>query len=89
MNNNLLEYIENQSPELLEQLARVSPEAIEVIENHINSILIELPSQELNIAIQTDKESLRNLLTNAILTGYLFRSVETRMQFSKALNPTE
>jgi len=85
-NNLLIEYLKNQSPETLATVAQsVSPEAQQIINNNIQSLLGILPPQQFNMTITTDRENLAGLVGSAMMTGYFIRQMETRMQLDHSL----
>ncbi|MFM7886817.1 MAG: DUF760 domain-containing protein [Pseudanabaena sp.] len=89
-NNLLLDYLKNQSPETLATVAQsVSPEAQQIINQNIQTLLGILPPSNFNVAITTDHENLAGLIGSAMMTGYFIRQMETRMQLDHSLASIE
>ncbi|MDJ0727880.1 MAG: DUF760 domain-containing protein [Prochloraceae cyanobacterium] len=82
MHNKLEQYINCLSEEVAEQLYRPSLEATEIMEDHLWIFLEELPDKN----IGSDRDTLKLILTNAMLSGYLLKSAETRMQIQKSID---
>ncbi len=88
--NSFLQYIKSLSPETVTQLSKPgSPEVLEAIERTITSMLGGLPSENFNVMITTNRESLGRLLASAMFNGYLLRNVEQRMAFENSLQSDE
>ncbi len=88
--NSLLNYIQSLNPQTVTQLSKPdSPEAWGAIEGTINSMLGGLPSENFNVMITTNRDSLAKLLVSAMLNGYLLRNVEQRLEFEKSLQSLE
>ncbi|HBC42264.1 MAG: DUF760 domain-containing protein [Pseudanabaena sp.] len=89
-NNLLLDYLKNQSPEILATVAQsVSPEAQQIISQNIQNLLGILPPSNFNVSITTDRENLAGLIGSAMMTGYFIRQMETRMQLDQSLASIE
>jgi len=82
MHNKLEQYINCLSEEVAEQLYLPSLEATEIMEDRLWIFLEELPDTN----IGSDKETLKLILTNAMLSGYLLKSAETRMEIQKSID---
>jgi CheY-specific phosphatase CheX len=88
--NSLLEYLQQQNPELLTQIAQsASPEIKEIISQNVQGLIGMLPSEDFNIYITTERENLANLLASAMMTGYFLRQVEQRRDLESALFETD
>ncbi|MFN5838075.1 MAG: DUF760 domain-containing protein [Pseudanabaena sp.] len=89
-NNLLLDYLKNQSPDILATVAQsVSPEAQQIISQNIQNLLGILPPSNFNVSITTDRENLAGLIGSAMMTGYFIRQMETRMQLDQSLASIE
>jgi type VI protein secretion system component VasK len=87
--NQLLKYLQHQSPEVLAQIAKTtSPQVKDIISHNIQGLLGILPSDNFNVQIATDRENLANLLGSAMMTGYFLRQMEQRMELEDRLNAT-
>lgn len=79
--NALLNYLQHQSPDVLERVARsASPRVKQIIANNVQGLLGMLSSEDFGVKITTDRENLAGLLTSAMLTGYFLRQMEQRME---------
>ncbi|MGV0026703.1 DUF760 domain-containing protein [Phormidesmis priestleyi] len=84
--NALLTYLQDQPPEVLEQIARsVSPQVKQVISHNVQGLVGILPSEGFGVKITTDRENLANLLGSAMLTGYFLRQMEQRMALEESV----
>lgn len=79
--NQLLTYLQHQSPDVLAQVARsVTPQVKEVISQNVQGLVGMLPSDGFNVKITTDRDDLAGLLASAMMTGYFLRQMEQRME---------
>jgi hypothetical protein len=79
--NQLLRYLQIQSPEILAQVAHaVSSEAKQIISHNVQGLLGVLPGDSFNVKVSTDRDNLANLLVSAMMTGYFLRQMENRME---------
>ncbi|HIK56951.1 MAG TPA: DUF760 domain-containing protein [Synechococcales cyanobacterium M55_K2018_004] len=79
--NQLLKYLQHQSPEVLARVAKsVSPEIKEIISQNVQGLVGMLPSEAFNVQITTDRDNLAGLLASAMMTGYFLRRMEQRME---------
>ncbi|MCS6960313.1 MAG: DUF760 domain-containing protein [Pseudanabaenaceae cyanobacterium SKYGB_i_bin29] len=87
--NPLLAYLRQQSPETLEAIARsVSPEVRQIIAQNVQNMLGVLPEQHFHVSISTDRENLAGMLGSAMMTGYFLSQMETRMKLDRCLQAT-
>lgn len=78
--NPLLQYLQNQSPEILSHVAKsASPEIKQIISHNVQGLVGMLPSESFNVKITTDRDNLAGLLASAMMTGYFLRQMEQRM----------
>lgn len=84
--NQLLSYLQNQSPDVLSHVARsASPEIQQIISQNVQGLVGMLPSEHFNVQITTDRENLAGLLASAMMTGYFLRQMEQRMELEETL----
>ena len=84
--NQLLKYLQHQSPEVLTQVAQsVSSEIKQIISQNVQGLVGVLPSEGFNVQITTDRENLASLLASAMMTGYFLRQMEQRMELEANL----
>ncbi len=79
--NALLNYLQHQSPDVLERVARsASPRVKQIISHNVQGLMGALPPEGFEVKIATDRENLAELLASAMLTGYFLRQMEQRME---------
>lgn len=85
--NQLLKYLQHQSPDILAQVAKsASPQVKDVISHNVQGLLGMLPSDQFSVQITTDRDHLANLLGSAMMTGYFLRQMEQRMELESTLS---
>jgi hypothetical protein len=85
-NNQLLNYLQHQSPDVLSRVAKsASPEIQQIISQNVQGLVGMLPSENFNVQITTDRENLAGLLASAMMTGYFLRQMEQRMELEETL----
>ena len=84
--NDLIKYLQEQSPDVLQRVARsASPEIQEIIRHNVQGLLGLLPGEQFEVKIQTSRDNLAGLLASAMLTGYFLRQMEQRMELEGAV----
>ncbi|NJM47846.1 MAG: DUF760 domain-containing protein [Alkalinema sp. RU_4_3] len=84
--NALLKYLQHQSPEVLERVARsVSAEVKQIISHNVQGLVGVLPPDGFHVKISTDRENLAGMLASAMLTGYFLRQMEQRMELDDSI----
>ena len=87
--NLLLQYLKQQHPEVLEQVAQsATPEVRQIITHNVQGLVGLLPTEDFNVQIITDRENMANLLASAMMTGYFLRRMEQRMELDASLDNT-
>ena len=82
--NQLLKYLQHQSPEVLERVAKsASPQIKQIISQNVQGLVGMLPSENFNVQITTDRENLAGMLASAMMTGYFLRQMEQRMELEE------
>lgn len=85
--NLLLQYLQQQRPETLEQIAQsATPEVQQIIAQNVQGLLGVLPSDDFDVQVTTNRESIANLLASAMMTGYFLRQMEQRMELDVQLD---
>lgn len=88
--NLLLQYLKQQHPEVLEQVAQsATPEVRQIITHNVQGLVGLLPTEDFNVQIITDRENMANLLASAMMTGYFLRRMEQRMELDASLDNTK
>jgi Protein of unknown function (DUF760) len=84
--NQLLKYLQHQSPEVLARVAKsVSPEIKQIISQNVQGLVGVLPAEGFNVQVTTDRENLAGLLASAMMTGYFLRRMEQRMELEDSV----
>ena len=85
--NSLWHYVQSLSPDTIARLSQPeSQEVFGVMEQNITGLLGNLPQENFNVSISTNRESLGRLLASAMISGYFLRNVEQRMGFEESLS---
>ncbi len=84
--NQLWQYVQSLNSDTIAQLSQPeSKEVFQVMEQNIIGLLGNLPSEQFEISINTNREHLGRLLASAMMSGYFIRNAEQRMAFDKSL----
>ena len=89
-NNDLIQYLQKQSPEVLQRVAKSASEDIqEIIRHNVQGLIGMLPSDQFEVKITSSKENIANLLSSAMMTGYFLRQMEQRKELEHNLKNDE
>ncbi|MCT0226178.1 DUF760 domain-containing protein [Synechococcus sp. CS-1328] len=84
--NSLIQYLQEQSPDVLQRVARsASPDMQEIIRHNVQGLLGMLPGEQFEVKIQASRDNLAGLLASAMMTGYFLRQMEQRMELDASL----
>lgn len=84
--NTLMQYLRQQHPEVLAQIAQsASPDVKQIISQNVQGLVGMLPSGDFNVKVTTDRENLAHLLASAMMTGYFLCQIEKRMDLEESL----
>jgi hypothetical protein len=84
--NSLIQYLQEQSPDVLQRVARsASGDIQDIIRHNVQGLLGMLPGDQFDVKIQTSRDNLAGLLASAMMTGYFLRQMEQRMELEGAL----
>jgi hypothetical protein len=84
--NSLIQYLQEQSPEVLQRVARsASGDIQDIIRHNVQGLLGMLPGEQFEVKIQASRDSLAGLLASAMMTGYFLRQMEQRMELETSL----
>ena len=79
--NQLLQYMQHQSPDVLARVAKaVTSDVKQIVSQNVQGLVGVLPNEAFNTQVTTDKENLASLLASAMMTGYFLRRMEQRME---------
>lgn len=85
--NQLLQYLQHQSPEVLSRIAQsASGEIKQIIAQNVQGLVGVLPADGFNVQVTTDRENLAGLLASAMMTGYFLRQMEQRMELENRVS---
>ena len=88
--NDLIQYLQKQSPEVLQRVAKSASEDIqEIIRQNVQGLLGMLPSDQFDVKITSSKDNIANLLSSAMMTGYFLRQMEQRKELEQTLKNDE
>jgi hypothetical protein len=84
--NGLIRYLQEQSPDVLQRVARsAGPEIQEIIRHNVQGLLGMLPGEQFEVKVQTSRDNLAGLLASAMMTGYFLRQMEQRMELERSV----
>jgi hypothetical protein len=84
--NSLWHYVQSLSPETITHLSQPeSKEVFQIIERNITGLLGNMPQEDFEVEINTNRENLGRLLASAMMSGYFLRNAEQRMGFEQSL----
>ena len=88
--NDLIQYLQKQSPEVLQRVAKSASEDIqEIIRQNVQGLLGMLPTDQFDVKITSSKDNIANLLSSAMMTGYFLRQMEQRKELEQTLKKDE
>ena len=84
--NLLIQYLQDQSPDVLQRVARsASGDIQDIIRHNVQGLLGMLPGEQFEVKIQASRDNLAGLLASAMMTGYFLRQMEQRMELETTL----
>ena len=84
--NDLIQYLQKQSPEVLQRVAKSASEDIqEIIRHNVQGLLGMLPSDQFDVKVTCSKDNIASLLSSAMMTGYFLRQMEQRKELEQTL----
>jgi hypothetical protein len=84
--NTLIQYLQEQSPEVLQRVARsASGDIQDIIRHNVQGLLGMLPGVQFEVKIQTNRNNVAALMASAMMTGYFLRQMEQRMELDSSL----
>lgn len=82
----LLKYVKEVQPALIEQFMDLGPPAVvAAMRNTITNTLGTLPPQFFTVTISTVGENMSQLMLSVLMTGYMFRNAQYRLELGNAL----
>ena len=84
--NDLIQYLQEQSPDVLQRVAKsASTDIQDIIRHNVQGLLGMLPGEQYEVKVTSSKDNLASLLASAMMTGYFLRQMEQRKQLEEAL----
>ena len=85
-NNGLIQYLQDQSPDVLHRVAKSASNDIQdIIRHNVQGLLGMLPGEQFEVKITASREQLASLLASAMMTGYFLRQMEQRKELEESL----
>ncbi len=84
--NALVQYLQDQSPDVLQRVAKSASNDIQdIIRHNVQGLLGMLPGEQFEVKVTTNRDHLANLLASAMMTGYFLRQMEQRKELEESL----
>ncbi len=85
-NNGLVQYLQEQSPDVLQRIAKsASGDIQEIIRHNVQGLLGMLPGEQFEVKVTSNRDNLANMLASAMMTGYFLRQMEQRKELEESL----
>tara|TARA_Y100001968_G_scaffold332403_1_gene390444 strand:+ start:2205 stop:2555 length:351 start_codon:yes stop_codon:yes gene_type:complete len=84
--NALIQYLQEQSPDVLQRVAKSATNDIQdIIRHNVQGLLGMLPGEQFEVKVTSSKEQFASLLASAMMTGYFLRQMEQRKELEESL----
>jgi len=84
--NSLIQYLQDQSPDVLQRVAKsASSDIQDIIRHNVQGLLGMLPGEHFEVKVTANRDNLANLLASAMMTGYFLRQMEQRKELEETL----
>ena len=84
--NALIQYLQEQSPDVLQRVAKsASPEIQDIIRHNVQGLLGMLPGEQFEVKVNASRENFASLLASAMMTGYFLRQMEQSKELEESL----
>ena len=84
--NALIQYLQDQSPDVLQRVAKsASPEIQDIIRHNVQGLLGMLPGEQFEVKVTANRDNFASLLASAMMTGYFLRQMEQRKELEESL----
>nr|XP_016449933.1 PREDICTED: uncharacterized protein LOC107774797 [Nicotiana tabacum] len=82
----LLEYVQNVQPEFMELFVKRAPQqVVDAMRQTVTNMIGTLPPQFFAITVTTVAENLAQLMYSVLMTGYMFRNAQFRLELQQSL----
>ena len=84
--NALIQYLQDQSPDVLQRVAKSASNDIQdIIRHNVQGLLGMLPGEQFEVKVTASRDNLASLLASAMMTGYFLRQMEQRKELEESL----
>ncbi|KAL3641086.1 hypothetical protein CASFOL_016054 [Castilleja foliolosa] len=82
----LLEYVQNVQPEFMEMFVKRAPQqVVDAMRQTVTNMIGTLPPQFFAVTVSTVAENLAQLMYSVLMTGYMFRNAQYRLELQQSL----
>ena len=82
----LIQYLQEQSPDTLQRVAKsASSDIQDIIRHNVQGLLGMLPGEQFEVKVTASRENFASLLASAMMTGYFLRQMEQRKELEESL----
>ncbi|KAF5198680.1 Mar-binding filament-like protein [Thalictrum thalictroides] len=83
----LQEYVKNIQPEFMELFVKKAPQqVVEAMRQTVTNMIGTLPPQFFAVTVTTVAENLAQLMYSVLMTGYMFRNAQFRLELQQSLD---
>ena len=84
--NELIQYLQEQSPDVLQRIAKSASNDIQdIIKHNVQGLLGMLPGEHFEVKVTSSRDHFASLLASAMMTGYFLRQMEQRKEMEESL----
>tara|TARA_B100000214_G_scaffold361575_1_gene325123 strand:+ start:163 stop:513 length:351 start_codon:yes stop_codon:yes gene_type:complete len=84
--NELIQYLQEQSPDVLQRVAKSASNDIQdIIRHNVQGLLGMLPGEHFEVKVTSSRDHIASLLASAMMTGYFLRQMEQRKELEESL----
>ena len=84
--NALVQYLQEQSPDVLQRVAKsASTDIQEIIKHNVQGLLGMLPGDQFEVKVTSNRDNFARLLASAMMTGYFLRQMEQRKELEESM----
>ncbi|KAF8410323.1 hypothetical protein HHK36_002850 [Tetracentron sinense] len=82
----LLEYVKNVKPEFMELFVKRAPQqVVDAMRQTVTNMIGTLPPQFFSVTVTTVAENLAQLMYSVMMTGYMFKNAQYRLELQQSL----
>ena len=84
--NGLIQYLQDQPPDVLQRVAKSASNDIQdIIRHNVQGLLGMLPGEQFEVKVTSSRDNVASLLASAMMTGYFLRQMEQRKELEESL----